>query len=219
MKNHQSRIPALILLVSLSTLMLFPRFPSHGASGTPSFDPHRTAVPNVDVNATAAGLRKATTAQLSAIDQFKNNYGNQTTVRWNSFAGSPDVIRGFHTGPSGDTPENVARSFVAANSTLFGLDPSALVLVDQKEAMGGYLVKFQQTAGAANVVNGGLGFVMTANKEIRMVFGPTYRAPSVSAAPVLTADAATASAQAALARYAVTQSTNVQQTIKPAYDA
>src|SRR6185503_9372587 len=133
--------------------------------------------------------------------------------------GSPDVIRGFHTGASSDTPENVARSFVAANSTLFGVDPSALVLVDQKEAMGGYLLKFQQTSAGANVVNGGLGFVMTANKEIRMVFGPTFRSPTVTAAPSLTSDAATASAQAALARYAITQSSNVQQAIKPAYDA
>jgi Zn-dependent metalloprotease len=113
----------------------------------------------------------------------------------------------------------VARAFVAANSTLFGVDPSALVLIDQKEAMGGYLVKFQQTAGGANVVNAGLGFVMTANKEIRMVFGPTFRTPNVTAAPSLSADAATASAQTALARYAVTQSSSVQQTIKPAYDA
>jgi fungalysin metallopeptidase (M36) len=219
MKTHQAKIPALILLVSLSTLMLFPRFPSHGAGGTTSFDPHRATVPNVDINATAAGLRKATAAQLSAIDQFKNNYGGQTTLRWNSFAGSPDVIRGFHTGPSGDTPENVARSFVAANSTLFGVDPSALVLVDQKEAMGGYLVKFQQTVGGANVVNAGLGFVMTANKEIRMVFGPTFRNPNVTTAPSLSGAAATASAQAALTPYAITQSTSVQQTIKPAYDA
>ena len=46
--------------------------------------------------------------------------------------------------------------------------------------MGGYLVKFQQTAGGVNVVNGGLGFLMTANKEIRMVMGSTFRSPSVN---------------------------------------
>lgn len=219
MKSHHSSILALLLLASVLTVTVFPPFSSRGAGGTPSFDPHRAAVPNVDINATAAGLRKATAAQLLAIDQFKNNYGSQTTIRWNSFAGSPDVIRGFHTGPSDDTPENVARSFVATNSTLFEVDPSTLVLVDQKEAMGGYLVKFQQTVSGANVVNGGLGFVMTANKAIRMVFGPTFRTPNVATAPSLTANSATASAQAALAGYAVTQSSSVQQTIKPAYDA
>jgi hypothetical protein len=218
-KSNHSSMLAVLLLASVATVMVFPPFSSRGAGGTPSFDPHRAAVPNVDINATSAGLRKATAAQLSAIDQFKNSYGSQTTIRWNPFAGSPDVIRGFHTGPSDDTPENVARSFVAANSTLFGVDPSALVLVDQKEAMGGYLVKFQQTTGGANVVNGGLGFVMTANKAIRMVFGPTFRAPNVTTAPSLSANAATASAQAALAGYAVTQSSGVQQAIKPAYDA
>lgn len=218
MKIHHSRILAFILLIAVASVMLFLPFRSRGAGSGPSFDPHRAAVPNVDINATAAGLRQATTAQLSAIEQFKNTHGNQVTVRWNPFAGSPDVIRGFHTGPSSDTPENVARSFVAANSTLFGVDPSALVLVDQKEALGGYLVKFKQRVGAIDVVNGGLGFLMTANKEIRMVMGSTFRSPNVSSAS-LTADAATAAAQADIARYAVSQASGVAQLVKPAFDA
>src|ERR1700682_2212395 len=146
-KSRHSKILALISLAAVVTVMVFPPFHSRGASGAAGVDPYRGAVPSVDVNATAAGLRKATQAQLSAIDQFKNNYGSQATVRWNPFAGSPDVIMGFHTGASSDTPENVARSFVAANSNLFGVDPSALVLIDQKEALGGYLVKFKQQAG------------------------------------------------------------------------
>lgn len=219
MKRHYSKILVVIVLVTLAVVMLFPPMRSSSAGTNTGFDPHRRSAPNVDVNATATALRKATSAQLAAIDQFKSNYGSQTVLRWNSFAGSPDVIRGFHTAASNDTPENVARSFVAANSTLFGVDPSSLVLIDQKEAMGGYLVKFQQTVGGVNVVNGGLGFVMTANKEIRMVYGPTFRGANVTSGASLGADAAVASAQTALARYAVAVPSGFEATVKPAYDA
>ncbi len=219
MKKHHLKSIALLLLVTLAALMIFSPFPTRSAGGGTGIDPHRSAIPNIDVNATAAGLRTATAAQLSAIDQFKSAYGSQATIRWNAFAGSPDIIRNFHTGPSNDTPENVARSFVAANSTLFGVDPSSLALADQKEALGGYLVKFQQTAGGVNVVNGGLGFLMTRNKEIRLVMGSTYRSPNVTSAPLLTAQAATASAQADIVRYAATLPSGFEQTVKPAFDA
>jgi hypothetical protein len=218
-KSHYAKFLVVVMLVALGGTMLFPPFHSQGANTGPTLDPNRRAVPNVDVNATAMAMRQATQAQVAALNQFKSNYGSQTTIRWNSFAGSPDVIMGFHTSPSTDTPENVARSFVAANATLFGVDPSALVLVDQKEALGGYLVKFKQQAGAVDVVNGGLGFVMSANKEIRMVYGPTFRAPNVATVPSLTPASATAGAQADIARYAVSQPASTQQTIKPAFDA
>ncbi len=220
MKSYRLRLIALLSLTALAALISVPPFSATRAgSNTRTIDPYRAVAPNIDVNATAAGLRKATSAQLAALDQFKNNYGSQTTIRWNSFAGSPDVIRGFHTAPSGDTPENVARSFVAANSTLFGIDPSALVLVDQKEALGGYLLRFQQRSGGLNVLNGGLGFVMTANKEIRMVYGPTFRDLNVASAPSLSAEAAAASAQAAVAKHALALPSGFEQRTKPAFDA
>ncbi len=220
MKSNRSRIIALLSLAALVMAGIFPSFSSTRAGGTArTIDPYRAVAPNVDANATAAGLRKATSAQLAAIDQFKNNYGGQAIIRWNSFAGSPDVIRGFHTSPSSDTPENVARSFVAANSTLFGVDPSALALVDQKEALGGYLLRFQQRSGGLNVLHGGLGFVMTANKEIRMVYGPTFRDLSVASAPALSAQLATAAAQASIAGKALALPAGFEQTTKPAFDA
>ncbi len=219
MKSHYPKFLVFLLLAALGGAMLFPPFHSQGANGAPGLDPNNRLVPNVDVNATAAGLRQATSVQLSAIEQFKTNYGSQTTIRWNPFAGSPDVMMGFHTAPSNDTPENVARSFVAANSTLFGIDPGMLVLTDQKEALGGYLVKFKQQVGSVEVVNGGLGFVMSANKEIRMVFGSTFRSPNVASVASLTAAGAAASAQADLARYAAVQSSATQQLVAPAFDA
>lgn len=217
-KRNRSRLIVLLALAVLAAFIIARPLKSRGAGGT-GLDPYKGAVPNVDINATAAALRKANSAQLAALDQFKSAYGSTASVRWNAFAGSPDVMMGFHTGPSNDTPENAARSFVAANSTLFGVDPSSLTLVDQKEGMGGYMVKFQQNVGGVNVVNGGLGFVMTADKQIRMVMGSTFRDVSVPAAPSLTADAAAASAQTAIANYAVSSPAGAGQAAKPAIDA
>jgi Zn-dependent metalloprotease len=217
-KTYRARILMIALPLCVAAWSMFLMLPSRGASGT-KFDPYKLGAPNVDLNATAGAVRKATSAQTAALNQFKSNYGSQANVRWNSFAGSPDVIMGFHTGASNDTPENVARTFIAANSTLFGIDPTSLTLVDQKEAMGGYMVKFQQNVGGANVVNGGLGFVMSANKEIRMVSGSTFRDVSVATAPSLSADAATAAAQTALAKYAISRPSGTDQYYTAALDA
>ncbi len=217
-KSYRLAILLFALTLASAAALMFANPRSRGASGS-KIDLQKTGAPNIDVNATASAVRKVTSAQAAALNQFKSNYGSQATVRWNSFAGSPDVIMGFHTGASNDTPENVARTFVAANSTLFGVDPTTLKLVDQKEAFGGYLVKFQQNVGGANVLNGNLGFVMTANKEIRMVMGSTFRDVSVATAPSLSADAAAASAQAALAQHAIARPSGSDQYLTKAYDA
>jgi Fungalysin metallopeptidase (M36) len=219
LNRHHSRLVILITLPVLAAALLsLPLFPTRGANPPEPANPYKAGAPNIDVNATAAATRQATSMQLTAINQFKTAYGNQTTLRWNGFAGSPDVMMGFHTAPSNDTPENVARSFVAANNALFGIDPSALVVVDKKEALGGYLLRFKQTAGGIDVVNGGLGFLMTADKQIRMVMGSSFRNVNVASVPVLTASAAAARAQTALAGYAVNRSANAEQFLKPAFD-
>src|SRR6266550_5882678 len=134
-KSYRARILMIALPLCVAASSMFFMLPSRGASGA-KFDPYKLGAPNFDLNATAGAVRKATSAQAAALNQFKSNYSN-ASVRWNSFAGSPDVLMGFHTGASNDTPENVARTFVAANSTLFVVDPTSLTLVDQKEAMGG----------------------------------------------------------------------------------
>lgn len=217
LRRHRVKLILVIALAAVAALVVLPLRKSRGA-GAPKVDLSKGGAPNIDVNGTAAAVRKITSAQTAALSQFKSNYSN-ASVRWNSFAGSPDVMMGFHTGASSDTPENVARTFIATNSTLFGADPTTLKLVDQKEAFGGYLVKFQQNVGGANVVNGGLGFVMTANKEIRMVMGSTFRDVSIATAPSLSADAAATAAQAALAKYAVSRPAGTDQYVTPALDA
>lgn len=217
--RKHSRLLGLLLLPSImGALLTLPTFPSHGAANAEPPNPYRAGAPNIDTNATAAAVRQATSAQLAAINQFKTNYGNQATLRWNSFAGSPDVIMGFHTAPSSDTPENVARSFVAANSILFGIDPSSLVVADKKEALGGYLIRFKQTSGGVDVINGGLGFLMNSDKQIRMVMGSSFRGVSLATTPALAPETAIVKAQAALAGYALNRSAGADQLLKPAYD-
>ena len=217
MKSKRTYSIIAMLALTIVAIILFPSQRSKSAGTKSRTNLYQSVVPAVDINAKSAALRKATAAQTAALDQFKSSYGSSTAVRWNAFAGSPDVMMGFHTAPSNDTPENAARSFVAANSTLFGVDPSALKLVDQKEGFGGYLVKFQQNVGGVTVVNGGLGFVITADKQIRMVMGSTFRDVSAPTAPALTADAAAATAQTAIASYAVASPASAQA--KPGIDA
>jgi hypothetical protein len=217
MKPKQLRSRKLVISIApiLAAVLMLAPLTSRGA-GSFDFNPYRATVPAVDANLLAAGLRNATAGQLAALDAFKSTYGSQATVRWNPFAGSPDVMMGFHTAPSGDTPENVARAFVAANQALFGVDVSSLALADQKEALGGYLLRFQQKAGNVEVLNGGLGFVMNSDKQIRMVMGSTFRDVNVAPAPVVAASAAAATAQTAIAQYAISRPANVEQYITPA---
>jgi len=204
-------------VVITSFVMLTRR--SEGAGSNNNFDMYKDTVPNVDVNSTAAATRDLTSLQQQALDTFKNNYGNQATVRWNKFAGSPDVMMGFHTAPSFDTPENVARAFVTNNAALFGVDAALLVLTDQKEGMGGYMLRFQQKVGNLEVAGGGVGFLMNKDKQIRMVMGSTFRDVNVSTESVLNAVAATTRVQTDIAQYAKTIPSGYQHLVTQGLDA
>ncbi len=167
---------------------------------------YKKRVPNYDLNVDGqlSNARQATSEQLAAVEQLRtSSSAANMQVRWNEFAGSPDVISGFHTAPSSDTPENAARAFVNNHAALFGVDGSALVLSDQKEAMGGYLLRFQQKVGDLDVAGGGLGLVMNRDKQIRMVMGSTFRDVNAPTTPSLSATAVTTRALADLAQYAV----------------
>ena len=103
-----------ILTIAFLILALLAAIPSGSrtsAAGSTSskLDLYARRVPDVNTNLLAAVTRQATPAQLAAIENFKSSYGAQASVRWNPFAGSPDVMTGFHTQPSAETPENTAR--------------------------------------------------------------------------------------------------------------
>jgi hypothetical protein len=223
LRNRKSQIAIfLVVLLVVTTFVVIPS-PSRASGPQTSavnFDPYRRSVPNVDVNSLAAATRQPTSAQVAALDGFKGSYGEQAIVRWNPFAGSPDVMMGFHTAPSSDTPENTARAFVAANSNLFGVSAAQLRLVDEKQAFGGYLLRFQQAVGDVEVAGGGLGFLMNSEKQIRMVMGSTFRdADAVqTSTTALTGALASQTVQADLARYAVNWPSGAEQIMAPALD-
>lgn len=220
MKRFRSKLTSFALVALVVSLLVVAPSSSliSRAAGGLDFNPYRATAPEIDINALAAGVRKPTALQLDALDSFKNNYGTRAIVRWDPFAGSPEVMMGFHTQPFSGTPEDAARAFVAQNSALFGVDPVSLALADQKEALGGYLLRFQQKVGDIDVLNGGLGFVMNADKQIRMVLGSTFRDVNVSSTPSLAAATAAASAQTALSAYAVSRSASMEQYLTPALD-
>ncbi len=211
-----------LVFVMVISAIYFP-FAATEAASTPSaqsgINLNKRAVPNVDVNLTAAVTRAPSALQLSAFEQFKGNFGDQAVVRWNSFAGSPDVVMGFHTAPSPASPEDTARAFVQSNSALLGIDAATLVLSDQKEGMGGYMLRFQQKVGNLDVAGGGIGIIMNRDKQIRMVMGSPFRGVTEPGAPALTGALAAARAEAGIAQYAVQVPSSVAHLMTPAMDA
>lgn len=209
MNRHHSIYRYGFALIGLTSLIagMFVAIPTQTTEaqrrGNRSLNFSRRPAPNVDVNLTASAKRLATGAQQAAVQNFKAQYGAQATIRWNDFAGSPDVMMGFHTAPSTDTPESVARNFVNSNAQLFGVTADSLIVDEQKEGLGGYMIRFKQVANGLDVSGGGIGFLMSRDKEIRMVMGSAYRDVNVaSTTPALTAAAANGAVTKDLARFA-----------------
>jgi hypothetical protein len=220
-ENIRTRLTVFVVALFVAALVVVLPYKARvGARQKPAFKfaPYSRAVPNIDPSLTASALRQPTNVQLAAAQNLKSNYGQQLSVRWNAFSGSPDAVTNFHTPPSAATPEATARAFVNSNSALFGVSADALTLVDQKEALGGYLLRFQQKVNGVDVAGGGLGFLMNSQKQIRMVSGSTFRDVSVSGATALDAAAATQAATQALAQYAASRPAAVDQLQAPAYD-
>ena len=175
--------------------------------------------PNYDLNLkqATANLRQATAEQLAALENLKNNTNaSQLTIRWNEFGGSPDVVMDFASAPASGTPEEAARGFIAANSALFGLtNLSTLQLFNQREALGGYLLRFQQTFNGVPVKDGGIGIVMNSNKQVVMASGPFFRDVNVNTTPALNAAQARAAADADLAKFSVSMPSSITDLLQP----
>src|SRR5215211_1630310 len=140
---------------------------------------YKRPAPNFDLNASLhlPNARQATSAQLTALNNLKAsvNAPNMTT-RWNDFGGSPDAIYDFASQPYSGTPEEAARGFVMQNASIFGVtELNNFRIFSARNALGGYLVRFQQTFNGVAVENGGIGIVMNANKQVIMASGPFFR--------------------------------------------
>ena len=81
-------------------------------------------------------------------------------------------------------------------------DANAIRVFSQKKALGGTLIRFQQTFDGVPVTEGGIGVVMNANNQVIAVSGPFFRDVNVNTQPALSADQAKAAADADLNHYA-----------------
>lgn len=184
---------AVAILAALSSLPFDTGKAAPGASEVVK-ELYKRPAPNFDLNASLhlPNVRQATSAQLSALNNLKTSVDSPNmTTRWNDFGGSPDVIYDFASQPYSGTPEEAARAFVMQNAAIFGVtELNNFRVFSSRNALGGYLVRFQQTFNGVAVENGGIGIVMNANKQIIMASGPFFRDVSINTRPALSADQA-----------------------------
>src|ERR1041384_4595638 len=168
---------------------------------------YKRPAPNFDLNVSRhlLNVRQATSAQVSALNNFKTsvNAPNMTT-RWNDFGGSPDVMYDFASQSYSGTPEEAARAFVMDNAGIFGVtELNNFRVFSSRNALGGYLVRFQQTFNGVAVENGGIGIVMNVNKQVIMTSGPFFRDVAVNTQPSLSAEQARTAADNDLNKFYV----------------
>lgn len=181
------------------------------AGATPPVDPaarmYRQPAPDLDLNASRAlaNTRQATSAQLAAAQALRTSANAPNMqVRWNNFGGSVDAVYDFASRPYAGTPEEAGRAFLSENGAMFGIaDVNTLRVFSEREAGGGYLIRFQQTFNGIAVENGGVGLVMNANKQVIMASGPYFRNVTVNTVPTLSASQAVTRANADLNQFAV----------------
>lgn len=159
---------------------------------------YQRPAPNFDLNAALhlPNVRQATPAQLAALNNLKASVNSPNmTTRWNDFGGSPDVMYDFASHPYSGTPEEAARAFVMQNAGIFGVtELNNFRVFSSRNALGGHLVRFQQTFNGVAVENGGIGIVMNANKQVIMASGPFFRDVAVNTQPSLSAAQASTAA-------------------------
>lgn len=164
---------------------------AEGNANTEMENLYRRSAPNYDLNLTRnlQNLRQMTSEQLSALDALKTATNSpDMQMRWNDFGGSPDVIYDFASQPFSGTPENAAKAFITQNSALFGVSNIGdLRVFSQRQALGGHLIRFQQTFNGIPVKDGGIGIVMDKDKRVIMASGPFFRNININTTPGITA--------------------------------
>ncbi len=210
-RNLTTKLTAAVLVLAVIITAFY--FPVNSAKAATSQDAANLAqiyqrpAPDFDFNLSSglAGLRQATGEQLAALNNLKAASGSQNaTVRWNDFGGSPDAIYDFASQPLSGTTEEAGRAFLNQNAALFGISNVAdLRVFSQRDALGGHLVRFQQTFGGIDVKDGGIGLVMNGNNQVVMASGPFFRNVSVDTNPSISADQAKQAAAADLQKFNV----------------
>lgn len=142
------------------------------------------------------------------------------TARWDRASGSIDVVYGFAEPADGATPEAAARSFLAAHADLLGLPGLADLALDanlSREALGGHLLRFNQSYQGLPVIQAGIGMLIDGAGKVRALSGPFYRNLQIDTQPLIGAEQALSTAAADLARFALNLPAQAQQALAPAY--
>ncbi|MDQ4121520.1 MAG: M36 family metallopeptidase [Acidobacteriota bacterium] len=227
MKNTMFKILATVLIWAIVLTAFYVPSINVNAAGTQSapdadMNLYKRLVPNFDfnnANRNLVALRQATSVQLSALNALKStaNAPNMQ-VRWNDFGGSPDVMYDFASQQFSGTPEEAGRAFLQRNAAVFGIsDLSDLRLVTHKKALGGDLLRFQQTFGGIDVKDGGVGLVMKDNRVV-MASGPYFNNVNVNTQPSISAEQARQVVEGDLGRFKVELPANISNLLAPGLD-
>lgn len=185
----------------------------------PVFTPR---VPDFDLrrNLDQGVVTPQTAAQREALANFLSAHP-QAVARWHETSGSIDVIYGFAEPTSGGTPEAAARGFIAEHAGLLGVTDAASLVFDgnaSRAALGGHLLRFNQTVDGLPVIHAGLGIVMDGAGNVRAISGPFYSAAAVGTAPSVSAGQAVTAADNDLAGYAFDLPPLALDHLNPAYE-
>ncbi len=180
---------------------------------------YQRAAPQYDLNLSRnmQNLRQIGSLQITALDQFKaaNNAPNMQ-IRWNTFGGSLDAIYDFASQSFPGTPEEAGKAFLAQNAAIFGIsDVNNLRVFSERDALGGHLIRFQQTFNDVPVKDGGIGLVMNANNQVIMASGPFFRDVNVNTQPNLTPEQAKAVANNDLNQFNVALPSTITNLLQP----
>jgi Zn-dependent metalloprotease len=193
--NRSSAIKFVAVFIAAAAIvaalwMPFGKTQAAGAvTSMPNFNKRGAANFDLNISRRLQNLRQANGQQLAAVEALKSATGAaDMKVRWNEFGGSPDVIYDFASQPFSGTPEEAGRAFISQNSALFGVSSlNNLVLFDQKQALGGYLLRFKQVYNGLDVKDGGIGLVMNGSKQVIMASGPFFRDVNLNTTPTISA--------------------------------
>jgi hypothetical protein len=203
---------ALVAIVWVAVIaILWQPFSSSKAAPSPNTDPtvkmYQRSAPDLDLNESLnlPNARQASGVQLAAVDNLKNTAGAPNMqVRWNDFGGSPDAMYDFASQTFTGTPEEAGRAFLSQNAAAFGIsDVGSLRVFSNRAALGGHLIRFQQTFNGIDVKEGGIGLVLNGNNQVIMASGPYFRDVAVNTQPSLSAEQARSAANADLNQFNV----------------
>ncbi|HXC72153.1 MAG TPA: extracellular metalloproteinase [Pyrinomonadaceae bacterium] len=189
-----------LLAVALATALLFPFANSNASRAVPdkgigSPQSARTApLPDYDVrlagkgeftdfdlssaSARSAGLNVAVQARAAAVARFQSRLNSDVAQKLRAKANETGAIKNLFvegatlSEPQSDTADNIARGFLARNTSLLGLrsaDASNLKLINQDNDRGTTFLQYAQTVGGLKVFEGGVQVAVNRNGEVLSV--------------------------------------------------